>query len=501
MIQHNAIALVFALPLLTAPLCVLLARGALAWCAAIAAAWTTLGLALHLVLRTVDEGVVSYHLGGWAPPVGIELRLDAAGALVMLVVAIIGALVVPYSWRSIQREIPEHKHAWFYACLMLCFAGLLGMTVTGDAFNLFVFLEISSLSTYVLVSMGRDRRAYTAAFRYLLIGTVGATFYLLGVGYLYMMTGTLNMADLGQRLTEAAWNGSGPIHQTTTARAALAFLTVGLSMKIALWPLHLWLPNVYTYSPSPVSAFLSATATKVAVLVLLRAFYTIGGLATPFATLPIAETIVPLALIGAVTASVTAIYQDNLKRALAYSSVAQVGYIMLGVGLASESGLAAGLLHLFNHALMKGALFCAVGCLVYRTGSARIEALRGAGRSMPWTSTALVIGGLSLIGVPLTAGFVSKWALLSATLEQGRWAVAVLFLVSSLLALLYVGRILNAVLLSPRPSSAPKVTEAPSWMVIPTIVLALANLWFGVAGGGVPELAREAAAALREVAR
>lgn len=501
MIEQHALALLVVLPLMAAPLCILAGRAGLAWGIALATSWTTFGLAVYLLRRVMLDGQVVYDMGGYAPPIGIQLSLDAAGALVMLVVAAIAALIVPYSWRSIEREVPEHKHVWFYACLMLCIAGLLGMTVTGDAFNLFVFLEISSLSTYVLVSMGRDRRGYTAAFRYLLIGTVGATFYLLGIGYLFMMTGTLNMADIGERLMQPAWNGEGLVHETTTARAALAFLTVGLSLKIALWPLHLWLPNVYTYSPSTVSAFLSATATKVAVLVLLRVVYTIGGLSTPFETLPLADTLVPLAIIGALSASIAALYQDNLKRALAYSSVAQVGYIVLGVGLASSAGLSAGLLHLFNHALMKGALFCAMGCLVYRTGSARIEVLRGAGRSMPWTSTALVIGGLSLIGTPLTAGFVSKWALLVAVMEQERWIVAALLLVGSLLALLYVGRILNVVLLSHRPANAARVIEAPSWMVIPTIILALANLYFGVASEGIAHVAETAAKALQEVPR
>ncbi|MEZ6016443.1 MAG: monovalent cation/H+ antiporter subunit D family protein [Planctomycetota bacterium] len=496
MIHDHALALLVVLPLLAAPLCVLIGRGVGAWAAAFATASASFGLALYLLNRVLASGPVSYEMGGWEAPVGIAFQLDAAGALVMTVITGIGALVVPYSWRSVQREIDEHKHHWFYACLMLCFSGLLGMTVTADAFNLFVFLEISSLSTYVLVSMGRDRRAYTAAFRYLLVGTVGATFYLLGIGFLFMLTGTLNMADMAQRLTEPAWNGGGLTSQTTTARAAFAFLTVGLSLKVAIWPLHLWLPNVYTYAPSSVSAFLSATATKVAVLVMLRVFYTIDGLAAPFATLPIADTLVPLALVGALSASLMAIYQDNLKRALAYSSVAQVGYIVLGIGLASASGLSASLLHLFNHALMKGALFCAMGCIVYRVGSARVEDVRGAGRAMPWTSTALVLGGLSLVGVPLTAGFVSKWALIVAILEQERWLTAVLLLMSSLLAVVYVGRILNIVLLSKRPESAPKVKEAPSWMVIPMIVLALMNVWFGIFGESSSRLAHAAAVTL-----
>ncbi|HPF13043.1 MAG TPA: monovalent cation/H+ antiporter subunit D family protein, partial [Planctomycetota bacterium] len=428
MIAEHAIILVVVLPLLVAPLCILLGRGVLAWIAATLAVWGSFGLALHLLHKVLTVGVQTYMLSGWEAPVGIEYRLDVAGALVMTVVTGIGSIVLPYSWKSVQKEIDEHRHHWFYACLLLCFAGLLGITVTGDAFNLFVFLEISSLSTYVLVSMGRDRRALMAAFRYLLLGTVGATFYLLGIGFLYQMTGTLNIADLAQRLTEVGPDGVTLVHQTTTVRAALAFLTVGLSLKIALFPLHVWLPNVYAYAPSVVSAFLSATATKVAILVLLRVFYTIDGKATPFESLPLAKTMVPLAIVGALVASFVAVYQRDIKRMLAYSSIAQVGYMVVGIGLATQAALSAGLLHLFNHALMKGTLFLAVGCIVYRVGQTRFEQLRGVGREMPLTSAALLIGGLSLIGVPLTAGFVSKWALLGAVLDDGRWFTAALLL-------------------------------------------------------------------------
>ncbi len=501
MIAEHAIILVVVLPLLVAPLCVLLGRGTLAWGAATLAVWSSFGLALHLLGRVLEEGVLRYQLGGWAPPVGIEYRLDLAGALVMTIVTAIGAVVLPYSFASVRREIDEHRHAWFYACLLLCFAGLLGITVTGDAFNLFVSLEISSLATYVLVSIGRDRRALTAAFRYLLLGTVGATFYLIGVGFLYQMTGTLNMEDMARILTEARPDGLGPVHSTKTVRAALAFLTVGTFLKIALFPLHVWLPNVYAYAPSVVSAFLSATATKVAILVLLRVFYTVDGKATPFDALPIADTMVPLAIVGALVASFVAIYQRDVKRLLAYSSIAQVGYMAIGIGLATQAGLAASLLHMINHAIMKGTLFLAVGCIVYRVGQTRLEGLRGVGREMPLTSTALVLGGLSLIGVPLTAGFVSKWALLQAVLADSHWIVAALILLSSLLSILYVGQVIHVLLLRKRPPGAAPIQEAPLWMVLPTLVLAIGNLWFGIASDQAAEVSRQAAEFLiREVA-
>lgn len=495
MIHDNAIVLAVVLPLLAAPLCILVGRGVLAWVVATVAAWSSFGLCLSLLAAVRAHGPISYAIGGWAAPVGIEYRLDTLGALVMVIVTGIASIVLPYSWKSVEKEIDEHRHHWFYACLCLCFAGLLGIPVTGDAFNLFVFLEISSLSTYVLVAMGRDRRALTAAFRYLIIGTVGATFYLLGVGFMYLMTGTLNMADLSQQLMEVGPDGVTPLHQTTTIRAALAFLSVGICLKIALFPLHVWLPNVYAYAPSVVSAFLSATATKVAILVLLRVFYTVDGRSLPFEELPLAETLVPFAVIGAVLASLIAVYQRDVKRLLAYSSVAQVGYIVMGIGLANEAGLAAGLLHVFNHALMKGALFCAIGCVVYRVGQTRLELLRGVGRQMPLTASALVIGGLSLVGVPLTAGFTSKWYLLTAIFEDGRWFVASLVLVSSLLSVVYVGQFLHVMLIRKRPKDAPQVTEAPLWMVVPTLVLALANLWFAF-DQGAADVAREAAASL-----
>ena len=220
--------------------------------------------------------------------------------------------------------------------------------ITGDAFNLFVFLEISSLSSYVLISLGKDRRALTAAYQYLIMGSIGATFFVIGVGLLYMMTGTLNMADLAARLPK--------VLHTRTVLAAFGFLTVGIGLKLAMFPLHLWLPNAYTYAPSVVTVFLAATATKVAVYVFVRFFFTIFGMPFVFDTLPVGTILLTLGLAGVLGASTVAIFQTNVKRLLAYSSVAQIGYMLLGIGMASVTGLTAGILHLFNHAIMKGGL-------------------------------------------------------------------------------------------------------------------------------------------------
>jgi len=458
-------------PLLAAPVCLLLRNGTLAWALATAVGWFTLYAALTLLGSVPEGGLIRYDLGGWEPPWGIEYIVDRLDAYVLVIVAAIGALVLTYARASVAREIQRSQHAAFYAAMLLCFAGLLGIVITGDAFNLFVFLEISSLSSYALISLGRDRRALTASYQYLIMGTLGATFILIGVGLLYMLTGTLNMLDLAARIPELEGN--------RTAIAAAAFLVVGICLKIALFPLHLWLPDAYTYAPSVVTAFLAGTATKVAVYVLLRFLFTVFGFDAPLNEW-VGTLLIALALAGVLVASLVAIFQDDVKRIFAYSSVAQIGYIVLGIGFASVTGLTATLVHLFNHAVMKAVLFLALGAVVYRVGGARLADMRGLGRSMPLTMAALVAGGLSLIGVPLTVGFISKWYLVLAALEAGWWPIAVLVLVGSLLAVIYVWRVVETVYMQPRAAGATEVKEVPWHMLLPIWVLVAANVWFGI---------------------
>ena len=460
------------IPLLAAPLCALIGRGGVAWYIALAATWLSLASAVVLHGQIVESGSISYALGGWAPPWGIEYRIDLLSSYVLLIVTAIAALVLSFARLSVEQEIPPQQIAHFYAALLLALAGLAGIVSTGDAFNLFVFLEISALSSYALISMGKDRRALNAAFQYLVMGTIGATFILIGIGFLYMMTGTLNMQDLAERLPAMA--------DTRTVRAGFAFLTVGIGLKLALFPLHLWLPNAYAYAPSVVSALLAATATKVAVYAMLRFMFGIFGVEFAFGSMPLGFILITLGLLGILSASLVALFQDNVKRLLAYSSVAQIGYIALGMGLASSTGVTAAMLHLFNHALMKGALFLALGAVAYRLGSVSLRDFAGLGRRMPWTMAAIVIGGLSLIGVPPTAGFVSKWYLVLGVLELGLWPLAVLVLVGSLLALAYVWKIVEVAYFTPSAENAVQIKEAPLSMLLPIWVLVAANVYFGI---------------------
>ena len=464
-------ALQVVLPLLAAPLTVLLRRAGLAYAVAVAASWVALAIAIALALQVGRGGALSYAIGNWAPPLGIEYRVDALSSFMLLLVSGIASVVLPYSRASIEREVPPQQHYLFYTMFLLCMTGLLGISITGDAFNIFVFLEISSLSTYVLIALGRDRRALLAAYQYLVMGTIGATFIVIAIGLLYLMTGTLNLADMGRRIAA--------VHGTRPVLAALAFLTVGVSLKLALFPLHQWLPNAYTYAPSAVSAFVAATATKVAVYVLLRFYFGVFGEAQIFDRLPMAQMMLLLALAGMFAASTMAIFQTDLKRLFAYSSVGQIGYIILGLSFDSATGLTASIVHLFNHGVTKGAIFMLLGIVVASVGGATLARVQGLARLMPWTSAGIVLAGMSLIGVPGTAGFVTKWYLVLAALEKGQWWLVFLIVASSLLSLIYVWRFVEvAYFREPRRDILPAAISP--WMAIPTALLLVAVVIFGL---------------------
>ena len=295
---------------------------------------------------------------------------------------------------------------------------------------------------------------------------------MIGVGLLFTMTGTLNLVDIAGRLEE--------VESTRPVIAALAFIGIGIALKLALFPLHLWLPNAYAFAPSAVTAFIASTATKVAVYLLLRFFFSVFGIPIAFGITQAAPMLLVLAVLGMLVPSLVAIFQTNVKRMLAYSSVAQIGYITLGIALVSQTGLTGGISHLFNHAIIKGCLFLAIGCMVYSTGITRIEQMAGIGRTMPLTMGAFVVAGLGLIGIPGTAGFVSKWFLIMGAVEQGLWWLVAVIVFSSLLAVIYVGRIIEIAWFREPVAAAAAPRKPPLEMLAVTWVLAAATIWFGL---------------------
>ncbi|MEM9825076.1 MAG: monovalent cation/H+ antiporter subunit D family protein [Planctomycetota bacterium] len=461
------------LPMLAAPVLVLVGSRRFSQFGAIAVSWGMFAIASQLLQSVQEQGIIRYHIGGWLPPYGIEYVVDPFSSYVMWFVSFIGAIVVTYAGRSVEDEVAENKQTLFYATYLLCITGLLGMCITGDLFNVFVFLEISSLSSYALISLGKSRRAPLAALQYLIVGTVGATFFLIGIGLLYQMTGTLNMAGLAERLPRES--GS------RTLIVAFSMMTVGLFVKMAVFPLHTWLPNAYCYAPSAVTAMIAATSTKISIYAFIRLIYTIFTDRFAFDALPLGEELAILALLGIYVASLAAIFQDDVKRLLAYSSVAQIGYMLLGISFNTSDGLAAAQSHLFNHAIIKGGLFMAVGAVVYQTGSCHLDAFRGLSRRMPYTAMAMAIGLLALIGVPATAGFVTKWMLLTSAIESGNLVIAAMMLLSSLLAVVYCWKIVEAMYFAEPMIKPRRLGDAPRSMIVTTgLVIGLAvvlGLW------------------------
>ena len=481
-------ALLILVPLTAAPVCVMFRHQLASWIIALAANLFSVYAACSVLVHVQTEGVIRYALGGWAAPSGIEYYIDTLNASVLVLVSSISAIVLVYAWRSVGKSVPSDKQYLFYTAWLMCLTGLMGIVITGDAFNVFVFLEVSSLATYMLISFGNDRRALTSTFRYLVMGSVGASFILIGIGFLYAATGTLNMIDLAARIPDS--------ESQRAVLVAFSFICVGVMIKAAIFPLHAWLPNAYTYAPSAATAFLAGTATKVSLYVLLRFFFSIFGAEFSFGQSVLSGIFLPAAVAGFTLMSLVAIFQTDLRRMLAYSSVAQLGYIVAGIALATQAGLTAGIVHIINHAFVKSALFMSVGCIIYQVGHAHRPSLDELFKRMPFTSMAFILSGLGLIGVPLTVGFISKFALIEASMEQGFWWLAALVLISSLMALIYVGRVVEVMLFRQVRNDMPAtsgLSEAPLSMLLPMYLLIAIGLYFGINGDVTLTLAGDAA--------
>ncbi len=428
---------------------------------------------------------IRYAMGGWIPPIGIELVLDHLSVFMTLLITFIGLVVIVYAPRSLHFEAPG-KAAFAWPAIVLLLAGLSGVSLTGDLFNLYVFLEISALAAYALLAIG-GKAAPVATLRYLIVGAAGGGFYLLGVGFLYFTAGTVNMADLASRLPELVENRA-------VVSAAL-LLVLGLALKMALFPMHFWLPDVYTHAPSAVSGMIAPIMTKVSAYAIIRLFLDVFPPGYFTEALPIASTIGWLSAAGIVYGSVLAVAQHDYRRMLAYSSVGQIAYVGLGIGLANPIGLIGGLLHMVNHALMKSVLFLIGGAIRLRTGVTRIPDMKGLGRSMPWTMATFAIAALAMVGIPPTAGFFSKWYLLLGTIEAGNaWWFGVI-LISSLLSGVYFFRVVEMIYRDPAVDPAEREEadaagrerpplqpggEPPASLLGPILILGVAILAVGI---------------------
>ncbi len=440
---------------------------------------TAVSLSFYGFIYVLINGTVRYHFGGWRPAIGIEYVYDPLSSFVVLVINFITLMVITHSYKPVSLDL-EVKQTSYCSVVMLLLTGFNGMVITGDLFNLYVFIEISSLAGYALIAVGEERAPF-AAFRYLIIGTIGASFYLLGVGYLYFMSGTLNMGDLAIIMPM--------IKDNPTILVALILIVIALCVKMAIFPMHGWLPDAYTYAPTSTSSLIAPIGTKVGAYAMMRILFFVFGADYFSKELLVGDLIAIFACGGIIFGSVMAIAQKELKRMLAYSSVAQIGYIGLGIGLANPFGFIGAVLHLLNHAFMKAVLFFIAGNLRNRTGNSDITQFDDSYRKKyPWTMAAFTVGAFSMVGLPPLAGFFSKWYLALGTIEKAKWLYLAVILISSLLNAVYFFRIIEKVYLQSPHNSKEKVEyeveisrdEVSASMLIPALILAIGIILLGL---------------------
>ncbi len=434
-------------------------------------------LSIDILYNVVISGTIRYKLGGWTPPWGIEYVVDYLNAYLIVIVCSISLIIAIYSKESIKKEITKARLPYFYSTYLLLTTGLLGITITGDIFNLYVFLEIASLSAYALIAIG-EKRSVLASFNYIIMGTIGACFYLLGVGYIYIITGSLNIADLSRLLPS--------LYESKVTLTALAFFIVGIAIKIALFPLHRWLPDSYTFAPSAVSAFASATITKVGIYVLIRISFTLFEPRFLTKITPLSNILIWWATIAIFFGSIIAIGQRDFKRTLSYILIAEIGYMVLGVSLCNREGFIGAVLHILNDSVMIACLFMIAGGIFYRLSSRNLEDFRGLNKCMPITMSAFTISALSMIGIPPTAGFFSKWYLILGAIKAEHWISAGTLIFSSLTNAIIFFKLLEKVYFT-KKEFLPKYTfrELPLSMLIPVVITALAIVVIGFYSGEI----------------
>jgi len=432
-------------------------------------------LAIFILRHVLTVGVIHYWLGGWRPPWGIEYVVDELNAYVLIIILFLSLLAAIYAKRSVEHEIEERKLPTFYTLFQILVTGLAGVVVTGDMFNMYVFLEIASLAGYALIAAAGGR-ALRASYNYVILGALGVCFYLLGIAFLYSVTGTLNMADM--RILLPA------LYSNRAVQTAFVFVFIGLGIKSAFFPLHTWQPDAYTYAPSVITVIISTAMAKTSIYALIRIIFSV--FTVDFITIfaPLSDIICWLAAIAMIFGSIVAIAQFNLKRMLAYSSIANIGYIMLGVGLSTSTtlGLTPALMHILNHALMKGCLFMAACAFIYKAGLWDIRDFKGLGRKMPYACFAFILASLSMIGLPPSVGFVTKLYLILAAFDAGKYLFVAVIFFSTLLMIVYFWHVIELMYIRVEEGgeSEINVAEAPASMLIPGLVLAILCFIVGI---------------------
>jgi len=469
MIGPNTLPLFVAIPLAGAFICPLLGKRVKSAVDAVGimAVLGVFALSIFAVitLEGRDYSPISVTAGGWPAPYGIQMVLDGLTAFMLVTVNFVALLVAIYSLSYMDRYTSRWK---YFTLFLLMLAGMNGVLITGDIFNLFVFLEIASIASYALVAFGTEKHELEAAFRYAVMGSIGSLLILMGITLIYSRASTLNMAHIAQRLQVFGMGRTG--------LAALVLFVAGFGLKSALVPFHAWLPDAHPSAPAPISAMLSGVLIKsLGVYALARLVFNVLGI-TPH----ISSALMALGALSMVVGAILAMNQWDLKRLLAYSSISQIGYIVLGLGVGTPLGILGGLFHLFNHSVFKSLLFLDSGSIEYSVGSRDLREMGGLGKRMRVTSWTTLSASMSISGVPPFAGFWSKLLIIMACIQEKQWVYAIVAVAISIVTLAYFLKVTRFAFLGTVRDTLRGVIEVPAFMRIAMVGLAMVCILGGL---------------------
>ena len=389
-------------------------------------------LNLHNV---VNHGEVRYAFSGWTAPLGIEWVADGLASVILVLLSVLGLLGVVFTGPTSPKALGG-RIVHYYTLILLFFSALTGIVFAADFFNIFVFLEVAAISSYALIGVAGGRALF-AAFRYLILGTIGASIYLLGVSYLYAVTGTLNMADMADKL---------PFLLGSKALVGgLLFIFIGLGIKMALVPFHSWMPEAYAYAPDSVSPIMASLLTKIVLLAWVRIIYWVLNSSIAIFDIPILQLVAVLGALAAVIGASLALAQRDIKMMFAYGGVSHIGIILIGIGQGNQTGFVGGIFYLLNDAVMQAALFFLAGVAFCHYGVRTIDDLGRVGKQAPWLTGSLIVVGLGMIGLPPTGGFFGKWNIILGALEADNYVSVAAVLLSTLLTLAYFVKLFEGI--------------------------------------------------------
>jgi multicomponent Na+:H+ antiporter subunit D len=408
-----------------------------------------------MVFMTLTPGVQVFYFSGWVAPFGITWAMDKMSLLMGVLVTGVALACAVFSARYVGHD--KNK---YYTLLCLLTIGLMGISLTGDIFNLYVFMEITSIASYALIAFPMKKMSVEGSIKYLIIGSLSSSVILIGIIMLYGLTGTLNMADLATKVSAAP-----------EFLAILGVIIAGLATKAALVPLHFWLPDAYSVAPSPISAMLFSVIKGASIYMTMRVVFTIFGLGG------VMWVFIMFGVITMIVGGFMALLQNDIKRLLGYSSISQTGYIFVAIGTGTLLGISGGIFHMINNVLLKSMLFLCFGIVIWHTGTRKMDKLGGLGKQLPWVAFCFAVGALSMAGLPPFSGFASKWVIYIATWEISPLLTAVSVIMSAI-TLAYFLKAFSCIFLGQGEKKVVKKT--PLLMLAPVLILTAIILVIGI---------------------